>query len=252
MGLFDLFKKNTPEKKMDEINAEKPDAVNSYVIKPYVPKSSAPQPTEKKLSVPKPKFRNKIEKEMYEKNIEGYRDRLDSLNYQNALLERVNAAQERYKKDNDLDAVIKELEFAFIESDPPCRTSQCMDLVKYYSKAGQNNKAWSYLNHLLMKKAASLESIRFEQAKLLKKEKKWADAIEMYMLGYLASTNRIAFPKEKFIKDVKSSANKLGWDDNTVNRLAQIIEKQAKGKNFSERSLSQEYRKFYDSLNKNF
>ena len=59
-----------------------------------------------------------------------------------------------------------------------------------------------------------MEKIRFEQARLLKKEEKWADAIEMYLLGYLAksSWNR-KFQEDMFVKDIKSSANKLNWDD---------------------------------------
>ncbi len=212
----------------------------------FLKKKNSSQNSVQEVKVPKPKFHNKIEKEMYEKNIEGFRDLTDSINYQNALLDRVNTAQQRYKQDGDLEAVIKELEFAFIKCNPPCRSSQCFDLVDYYIKAGQNNKAWSYLNRLSMRKNAPMMHIRFAQARILKKEKKYADAVQMFMLGYLAKSNGQDFRKDKFIKDIKSSANKLEWDDNTITRLVNILEKQIKKKNYDEGALIEEYRKFYE------
>ena len=60
--------------------------------------------------------REDVEREMFEKNVMGYRDTKDHLDYQNALLDRVNRAREKYKEDGNLDAVIKELEYAFIAS----------------------------------------------------------------------------------------------------------------------------------------
>lgn len=259
MGLFDLFrkKKDEPEKKGGEIPIQKPYVPNPYLVKPYVPKptepnapiqkTSVPETTEPKLSIPKPKFQNKIEREMYEKNIEGYRDLKDRLDRQDALLRFVSKAEDRYNKDGDLNAVIEDLEYAFIESNPPCK-AHCLDLVNYYCKAGQNDKAWGYLNLLYMERRIDPMFIRFEQAKILKKEKRWADAVEMYMFGYLAKCDRTDFKKEMFIKDIKSSTNKLGWDESLVNRLAQILEKQIKSKNFDESSLSQEYRKLYNDI----
>lgn len=192
---------------------------------------------------------DEVEREMYEKKLNGYRDFKDSLDYQNKLLDRVNSAQQRYKQDGNLEAVIKELEYAFVEADPPCKTSQVMDLAKYYVKAEQNDKAWRYLNRLIIKRQADIESIRFAQAGILKKEKKWAEAVEMYMLGYLEESKRLGtFRKEKFVKDIKSSSNKLEWDDQTINQVSQIFEKQTKKKNYDEQQLRQEFRKFYSSL----
>lgn len=218
MGLFDFLKKKKPPK---------PNATS-------------------------PKFKNSVEKEMYEKNLYGYRDKKDHLDYQNALLTRVNAAQAKYKQDGNLDEVIKELEFAFIESKPPCATSQNMDLVKYYLKAGLNDKAWGYLNQLLMTKEAPAEKIRFAQAKMLKTEKKWASAIEFFMLGYLAKSewNHI-LQEEMFVKDIKTSANKLGWDEVVISKLTAMINTQLKSKKPSEEALIKEYRKLYTELTGN-
>lgn len=197
----------------------------------------------------KSRFSNDIEQEMYEKNQHGYRDMKDSLDYQDALLSRVNAAQKKFREDGCLDAVIKELEYAFITSNPPCKTSQNMDLAGYYIRAGQSDKAWGYLNRLIMTGQAPLEKIRFEQARILKKEKKWADAIEMYMLGYLAKNqwNR-QFQEDMFIKDIRSSASRLGWDDSVMKQLAEIVSSFVRKGKSDEKLMIREYRKLYEKL----
>ncbi len=190
-------------------------------------------------------FTNEVERELYENNTFGYRDRKDNLDYQNALLSRVNKAQAKYKQDGDLEAVIKELEYAFIESNPPCSTSQNLDLADYYIKAGQYDKAWGYLNHLYRYQQAPINKIRFAQAKVLKKEKKWSYAIEMYMLGYLAKSEwNNTFQKEMFVKDIKSCVNKLNWDEDKVEYLCYLIEIQVKQRDYSESRLTESYRKF--------
>lgn len=189
-------------------------------------------------------LRNDIEREMYT-NDTGYRALTDSLDYQNNLLNRVNIAQQRYKQDGDLDLVIKELEYAFIDAKPPCRSSQNMDLANYYIKAGDNNKAWGYLNYLLSNQMAPKKDIRFVQARILKKEKKWSYAIEMYLLGYLdKSALNNHFQEEMFIKDIQSCVNKLGWDEKTVNGICQMIKGQVKVRNYNESTLSSAYRSF--------
>lgn len=215
----------------------------------FLKKKAEPQKINPSKTTPSAQFRSEVERDMYEQNLCGYQDLKDSLDFQNRLLSRVNAAQQRFREDGDLDAVIKELEYAFIEADPPCKTSQNMDLVNYYLKAGQNDKAWGYLNRLLQRQDAPLKDIRFAQARLLKKEKKWADAIEMYMLGYLAKSEwNNTFQEEMFIKDIKSSANKLGWDDTIISKLAGIVKGFVSKRKYDEKSLIQEYRKFYSSL----
>ena len=198
------------------------------------------------------KFLADLHQEWYDKNMYGYRDRQDALAYQNALLDRVNTAQQKYKEDGDIEAVIKELEYAFIEADPPCQSSQYLDLINYYIKANKNDKAWAYLNRLLMKNEAPLKDIRFSQARILKKEKKWMYAIEMYMLGYLAKSQwNNNFQRDMFIKDIKSSANKLSWDDTVIDSLAQMVATQVQKKKYDEDELIKKYRDFCSSLQSN-
>lgn len=194
-------------------------------------------------------FRNEIERNMYVNNTLGYKDTKDRLDYQNNLLSRVNAAQEKYKEDKNIEAVIRELEYAFIESDPPCASSQNMDLIDYYVKAGKNDKAWAYLNRLYTYGEAPVEKVRFAQARILKKEKKWHDALEMYMLGYLKKSEwNNNFQEDMFKKDIKSLVNKLNWDSEKVDYLCYLIGNHVKNRDYSESSLSQEYRQFLSDI----
>lgn len=146
------------------------------------------------------------------------------LDYQNKLLGEVFEAKSRYEEDGDLDAVIEAFEAAFIKADPPCVSSQCFTLVDYYLKAGQNDKAWRYMNKLYTKFPVYRGRIRNLQAKILKKEKKYSDAIEMYMLCYLirADGNNI-FDKEKFLKTINVCANKLKLDESQRDQIAGIV-----------------------------
>lgn len=195
-----------------------------------------------------PIFKNEAEKLLYKANPNNYWEHKkieNDLEYQGKLLSQVNAAREQYKKDGDLSAVIRVYEFAFVESDPPCKSSQCYNLIDYYLKAGMNDKAWAYLNKMLIQNNPQLEKIRMYQAKILKKEKKWIDAIQMYMLEYLSKAEwKNQFDKEMFIKDIRSSINKLNWTDEDMAKLSSMIEKQVIKKDFSEAKIIKEYKQF--------
>ena len=178
----------------------------------------------KRKNVPKKESEEDIRQYMYENNIMGYRDKQDRRDYQDALLSKVNDAAAQYKQDKDLSAVIAVFEDAFIHADPPCHSSQNLDLVKFYVKAGQNDKAWGYLNLLLVTQEAPVDKIRIAQANILKKENRHIEAIKMYLMGHRA---KYAFNKNVFIKDIKPSANKLGLNDMQIEYLVFMIEESA-------------------------
>ena len=67
----------------------------------------------------------------------------------------------------------------------------------------------------------------------------------MYMLEYLAKSEwKKTFDKEMFIKDIRSSINKLNWSDEDIISLSNLVEKQVKKKDYSEEKLIKSYRKF--------
>ena len=188
---------------------------------------------------------NQKAKELLDKVDPGFRQRQADLNYQNELLSRVNAAREKYKIDKDLESAIKEYEYAFVESKPPCATSQDIDLANLYIKAEQYDKAWGYLNQLILRRSFPDPEIKFYQARILKKEGKYAYAIEMIAIGYYyKSIPNKSFQVEKFHKDISSSAKKLGWDQSKIDSVTKIVTSYSNKDNSEETKLIKQLRDF--------
>lgn len=162
---------------------------------------------------------------------------------QNAMLQRLADAQWEYKQDKDINKLISVYEMVFINSKPYLQSSQEIDLADLYVKAGMNNKAWGYLNMLLMRNETPANKIYFEQARILKKENKYDQAAYTYMLCHLAKSQRDGvFHPEPFIKDVQVCANKLKWDDQIVQKLTNILSQRVKLGDYDTRSLTQEFK----------
>lgn len=171
------------------------------------------------------------------------------LDYQNNLLFRVNAAREKYKNDKDITSAIKEYEFAFVESNPPCESSQDIDLAKLYITAEEYDKAWGYLNQLILRRKYPDSEIKFLQAKVLKREEKYAYAIEMIALGYYYKTlNGNEFQKDKFQKDILSSVKKLGWNQENIEGIIELCVSQKNKSGLSEEILVKKLREYMNCL----
>ena len=217
----------------------------------------------------KRKTREDIARQMYEENLFGYRDLVDKEKYQQALLDKVNAAREQYSKDGDLDSVISVFEEAFITADPPCGSSQWKLLVDYYLKAGLNDKAWSYLQKMSLDNAKELkenssdeyalkryfgteEKISLQKARVLKKEKRFEYAIEFYLVAHVMRIGfGNSFDKGRFFKDIDSCANRLKWDDAKKEHLAYIVQQSARQKLYLNQSqIRSAYRAFLEDIRK--
>lgn len=109
--------------------------------------------------------------------------------------------------------------------DPPvelhCQRAY-MELAEMYCKTGQHDKAWGYLNSLLFTGRAPDNKIRRFQGKILKKEKRYLDALLSYSLGH-----REFFTEKSFISDTKVCFTKLGWTDNQRDSLIDLIQNSA-------------------------
>ena len=181
---------------------------------------------------------------------QGHRQRKADLEYQNVLLSRVNAAREKYKTDKDIQSAIREYEFAFVESDPPCKTSQDIDLADLYIKAEEYDKAWGYLNQLMLRRNYPDPDIRFHQAKILRNEGKYAYAVEMFALGYYyKSIPNNDFQVERFQKDISSSVKKLGWDQKMIDEIVRIVTAYPHKDNSSETKLINHLREYLKADN---
>lgn len=98
---------------------------------------------------------------------------------------------------------------------------------------------------MILRRTSPDPDIRFYQARILKKEEKYAYAIEMYALGYYYKSipNR-PFQVEKFQKDIATSAKKLSWDQNKIDAITKIIMSYPHKDNSSEAKLVRQLREF--------
>lgn len=167
------------------------------------------------------------------------------LEHQEKLLASVWEAREQYKTDSDIDKLISVYEYALITSKPPLKSdTHTMYLADLYIKSGQNDKAWGYLNSILFSHSELTGKIRYAQCKVLKKEKKYVDAMQMLMLSYLFNSKwNNTFRDTAFVKDATPIANKLKWDSEKIDILAQIISNQVKRKNYDEGALIKSFQK---------
>lgn len=195
-------------------------------------------------------FRNEIEKEMYINNIAGYRSLKNQLNHQDDLLIIANEARERYKTDGDIETAIAAYEKVLLEADPPLvSTAHTMFLADLYIKAEMFDKAWGYLNSLIGTDRAPLDKIRHEQARILKKEKRHQEAIEMILLEYLAKSEwNNTFSREACLKCIGPSIRALKWSSDDQDRCADLVEAQVTKRRYNENTLIKNYRALVSNM----
>ena len=78
--------------------------------------------------------------------------------------------------------------------------------------------------------------------KILKSEKKYADAMVMLVSSYLVNAyeiNGIYFNKDKFIKDAKTTAKKLGHEEDSLRVFADDFERKLKSRQIQEKDVQQ-------------
>lgn len=187
-----------------------------------------------------------VKEELYRKD-PSFRKVTDDLAEQDRLLKILLEAREQYSADGDCEKAIAAYEKVMLHPAVPINSnSHTSFLVDLYIKAGQNDRAWGFLNSLIGTGRLPLEKIRGYQAKILSKENKHKDALEMLILEYLAKAERSrTFNNEAFLKAIKPSIKKLKLDDAFANELSNLIQHHVKARNFDERSLITQYRNLF-------
>ena len=206
-------------------------------------------------------LKNDTERKMYETNKE-YRELKDrtaktqaSLKYQDDLLKIACDAREKYKNDGDIESAIASYEKVMIEADPPLKNAQshAIFLAELYIKNGQNDKAWGYLGLLQTKQLCPLAKIRGEQAKILKKEKKQKDAIEMILLQHwdrFYETEFNYYDHNACMKDIAPSIKALKWSPEDQEKCVSFVDFAVSLKQKAdETTITNLYRKFVDEKN---
>ena len=190
-----------------------------------------------------------VHSELLKKNTE-YANMSKSIQYQDKLLSDVNIAKEKFKTDNDVQAAIAVYEKALIYSNPPLKSNaHTMFLENLYIQAGEYDKAWAYLNGLITTNMGLIDKIRKEQCRILKKEKKYEYAMQMLVLAYLANSKwKNMFRAEAFIKEAMPIANKLEWQQEVVDSIAECIQKHVDKRTYDEARMIADYESLIDVL----
>ncbi len=176
----------------------------------------------------------------------------------NAQISRLIQADAEYKEDGDLDKRIAVYEriLDFKKEQHWNSFNFCIKFVQMYVKADRDDDAWRLLNQMQIKFATFYpqtyydSKIRYEQFKILKKEKKFVDALHMLALSYALTSfqdddgHRIPFNEEKFLKEAKTTAQGAGISPEDLAQLANLLKKNVKHRNITEQKISEIYRAF--------
>lgn len=179
--------------------------------------------------------------------------------------ERGQTALKKLKQDKDFDKAIAIFE-KIVEKEKTLFDngvgSNTINLLDLYYKAQYYDRAWKYSNELIMDYAKTESSnwgIRYIQCKILKKEKRYKDAMEMLILAYAgksfsytdygnsiqySSEVFVASNKSKFIKEAMVLGNKLKYDCTKIEYLADFIEKSLGNSEYNEAYLVAGFREF--------
>ena len=166
----------------------------------------------------------------------------------NKAIEDMQKADEVYNQDGDIEKRIRVYE-KYLNEKPKWNSFNFnLSLAKMYEKAGRNNDAWGYLNQLYIWSidptavGGDTSKVRYEQFKVLKSEKKYADAMVMLVSSYLINAYEIKgiyFNKDKFFKDAKTIAKKLGRDEESLKAFADDLERKLKSRQLQEKDVQQ-------------
>ena len=207
-------------------------------------KKKKPETTSRPTSKLSETQKKQIYQELRKSNSE-FRRIDDCLKATDKSLEKILNANKQYKADKDLNKVLKVYEHELKEPTSPwghnIPQKHAMDLVDFYIKAGENDKAWSYLNWLTVQCPHLTSKIRFAQTKILKKESKYQDALLTLMSGYLVDAKDMngRFNSTKFLKEATVITNKLKWDGSRVDELSEILRKMISNRCYNEYDLKE-------------
>ena len=144
-----------------------------------------------------------------------------------AELEKLQKADKQYEIDNNIEQRIAVYESILSKKTRWNSFNYCMKLARMYEEIGQNDKAWRYLNKMetwfatYPSPKSYLSKISQEQFSILKKEKKYKDALRMLLITRVSYSDSVTeFNKEKFVKDAKPIAKNIGIDEEALQRMA--------------------------------
>lgn len=169
-------------------------------------------------------------KQNYSAVIQNARKSIEEDDWEIAQLQ---AAEEKYEQDKNTQSCIQTFEKILLKGTRWNSFNYHMTLVRLYLSAERNDEAWAYLNRLLIlfPDEYNTYKVRNEQFRILKKEKKYKDALRMLAVSHVLKTNSpngSYFSREKFEKDGKTTAKGAGISSEQFHVLSGLIENVAK------------------------
>lgn len=121
-------------------------------------------------------------------------------------------------------------------------------LADLYIKAKMYDKAWGYLNSMLISERDSTYKVRMLQVRVLKNENKYLQAMEMLLRGYyFKEKNQGELNKDSFIKESKTIANKLCWSQTEIEQLFGMLSDHVRVTGYDEEKLIKLFREKFNS-----
>ena len=156
-------------------------------------------------------------------------------------IEILQAADRQYYEDNDIEKRIAVYESVLNHQPKWNNFNFCLSLLSMYEKTEQYQKGWSFANQMItwftVFPVGDMAKIRYAQFRILKKEKKFTDALRMLTLSYIhnAKFYTVEELKNKMIKDGKTTAKGAGLTVEDLEELAALIKKSSDKKKNTEK-----------------
>lgn len=147
---------------------------------------------------------------------------------QDKAVKAVQAARNEYEDIASINKCISAYETYVLDNEAGVRwdPSDYVFLAGLYTKIGATNKAWGLLNSIKANFPNASEAVRHQQVALLKKEKRWADALQFYCSeAYYICKRDKGYSKEQFVCTAAPLARKANLSSDQLQTLAaQIVE----------------------------
>ena len=169
-------------------------------------------------------------------------------------LQKADAA---FREDGDLEKRISVYEEYLLKKTHWNSFNFNLALAEMYFKAGENDKAWGYLNQMYIWALDpdvawdDTSKIRLQQFKILKSEKKYKDALVMLVSSYVINAYGISgmyFNKTKFKKDMKATAKAIGFLEEDQDAFADDLESKIKQKKIRENDVKNYCLEYFTKL----
>lgn len=144
-------------------------------------------------------------------------------------IEMLQAADKQYYEDNDINKRIAVYESILNRQPEWNNFNFCLSLLSMYEKTEQYQKGWAFANRMIswftVFPVGDMDKIRYAQFRILKKEKKYADALRMLTLSYIHKAQYYSLEdlQKRIVKDGKTTAKGVGLSVEDLEELGKLI-----------------------------